>query len=133
MAQSTDNEFTEHIEELESKKAEVSARVARLDRERTEAKEMLDKIEASRKAAIFQALDSIKRKYFHRLLGGKGVKVKAPKLSSVEESTLGKITTIPKIVQRNMNEIEIQPIVKNFSYVRGLYDTLHNGIASRGV
>jgi len=126
MAQSTDNEFTEHIEELESKKAEVSARVARLDRERTEAKEMLDKIEASRKAAIFQALDSIKRKYFHRLLGGKGVKVKAPRLSAVEESTLGKITTIPKIAQRNLNEIEIQPTLKNYSYVRVLYDTLSN-------
>src|SRR3990172_7093977 len=126
MAQSTDNEFTEHIEELESKKAEVSARVARLDRERTEAKEMLDKIEASRKAAIFQALDSIKKKYFHRLLGGKGVKVKAPRLSAVEESTLGKITTIPKIAQRNMNEIEIQPILKNYSYVRVLYDTMAN-------
>src|SRR3990170_2165943 len=126
MAQSTDNEFKEHIEELESKKAEVSARVARLDRERTEAKEMLDKIEASRKAAIFQALDSIKKKYFHRLLGRKGVKVRAPRLSAVEESTLGKITTIPKIAQRNMNEIEIQPTLKNYSYVRVLYDTLSN-------
>ncbi|OGS48229.1 MAG: secretion system protein E [Euryarchaeota archaeon RBG_16_68_13] len=87
---------------------------------------MLEQLEQKRKAAIFEALDSVKKRYFHRLLGGKGVKVKAPKLSSVEESTLGKITTIPKIVQRNMNEIEIQPIVKNFSYVRVLYDTLAN-------
>src|SRR3990170_1122660 len=43
-----------------------------------------------------------------------------------EEAALGKVTTIPKIVQRNMNEIEIQPILKNYSYVRILYDTLAN-------
>src|SRR3990170_2773898 len=126
MAQSSDREFAEHIEELESKKAQVSARVVRLEKERAEAKEMLEKIEATRKQAIFQALDSIKKRYFQRLLGGKGVKVKTPRLSSVEESTLGKITTIPKIAQRNMNEIEIQPIQKNYSYVRVLYDTLAN-------
>src|SRR6266480_4411470 len=39
---------------------------------------------------------------------------------------LDKITTIPKIAQRNMNEIEIQPILKNFAYVRILYDTMAN-------
>src|SRR3989304_1107853 len=126
MAQSAGREYTEQIEELERKKAATAARVSALDRERDEAKKMLDEIEKSRKLAIFQALDSIKKRYFSRLLGDKGVKVKAPKVSSVEESTLGKITTIPKIVQRNMNEIEIQPIVKNFSYVRVLYDTLAN-------
>ena len=126
MAQSAGREYTEQIEELERKKAATAARVSALDRERDEAKKMLDEIEKSRKLAIFQALDSIKKRYFSRLLGDKGVKVKAPKVSSVEETTLGKITTIPKIVQRNMNEIEIQPIVKNYSYVRILYDTLAN-------
>src|SRR5205807_1766143 len=35
-------------------------------------------------------------------------------------------TTIPKIVQKNMNEIEIQPILKNYAYVRILYDTMAN-------
>src|SRR5436853_7406267 len=68
----------------------------------------------------------MKKRYFSRLLGDRGVKVKAPKVSSVVESSLGKITTIPKIVQRNMNEIEIQPILKNFAYVRILYDTMAN-------
>src|SRR5947208_1350806 len=78
------------------------------------------------KAAVFGALDSMKKRYFSRLLGERGVKVKAPKVSSVVESSLGKITTIPKIAQRNMNEIEIQPILKNFAYVRILYDTMAN-------
>src|SRR5213596_1378074 len=125
MAQSTGKEI-QQIEELNRRKAAQSSRVADLDRERSEAKQELDSIETNRKAAVFGALDSMKKRYFSRLLGDRGVKVKAPKVSSVVESSLGKITTIPKIVQRNMNEIEIQPILKNFSYVRILYDTMAN-------
>src|SRR5437016_7593330 len=109
MAQSTGKEI-QQIEELNRKKAAQTSRVADLDRERNEAKQELDSIETNRKAAVFGALDSMKKRYFSRLLGERGVKVKAPKVSSVVESSLGKITTIPKIAQRNMNEIEIQPI-----------------------
>src|SRR2546428_10393471 len=47
-------------------------------------------------------------------------------MSGDEKTSLGKITTIRKIVRPNMNEIEIQPILKNFSYVRILYDTMAN-------
>src|SRR3989454_946532 len=90
-------------------------------RDRDEAKRMVDGMDEKKKSSTFAALDSIKKRYFNRLLGDKGIKVKSPKVSSVEETSLGKITTIPKIVQRNMNEIEIQPILKNFSYVRILY------------
>src|SRR5207249_8334385 len=59
-------------------------------------------------------------------LGNRGVKVLAPRVSGVEDATLGKVTTIPKIVQKNLNEIELQPILKNYSYVRVLYDTMAN-------
>ncbi len=123
---SQSSEYTETLEDLDEKKAQVAARVTRLDQEKAEAQKMLEQIEEKRKNTLFAALDSIKKRYFGRLLGDKGIKVKAPRVSGVEESTLGKITTIPKIVQRNMNEIEIQPILKNYSYVRILYDTLAN-------
>src|SRR3972149_4680671 len=126
MAQSAEKNYAEELEELQRKQQAMTQRDVQLDKERAEAKQMLEQLEQKRKAAIFEALDSVKKRYFHRLLGGKGVKVKAPKLSSVEESTLGKITTIPKIGRRNMNELEIQPIAKNYSYVRILYDTLAN-------
>src|SRR6266480_1492397 len=109
MAQSTGKEI-QQIEELNRKKAAQTSRVADLDRERNEAKQELDSIETNRKAAVFGALDSMKKRYFSRLLGDRGVKVKAPKVSSVVESSLGKITTIPK----------------NFAYVRILYDTMAN-------
>src|SRR3990170_4405982 len=72
------------------------------------------------------ARDSIKKRYFHRLLGGRGVKVLAPKVSGVEEATLGMVTTIPKLVDQNLQEIEIAPIVQNYSYVRVLYNTMVN-------
>src|SRR3989304_798061 len=126
MSQSAQSEYAKELEDLDAKKAQTRARVARLEQEKEQAQKMLAEIEEKRRMTLFQALDSIKKRYFSRLLGDKGVKVKAPRVSSVEETTLGKITTIPKIVQRNMNEIEIQPIVKNYSYVRILYDTLAN-------
>ena len=126
MSQSSQSEYTETLEDLEAKKAQVAERVKRLDQEKAEAQKMLAEIEETRKRTLFAALDSIKKRYFARLLGDKGIKVKAPRVSGVEEATLGKITTIPKIVQKNMNEIEIQPILKNYSYVRILYDTLAN-------
>src|SRR5881396_4283825 len=125
MAQSASKEY-EAIEKLSRKKAATESRVADLDRERVEAKQMLDDLEKNRKAAVFGALDSMKKRYFSRLLGDRGVKVKAPKVSGTVETTLGKITTIPKIVQKNMNEIEIQPILKNYAYVRILYNTMAN-------
>src|SRR2546430_3042904 len=87
MAQSTGKEI-QQIEELNRKKAAQTSRVADLDRERNEAKQELDSIETNRKAAVFGALDSMKKRYFSRLLGERGVKVKAPKVSSVVESSL---------------------------------------------
>src|SRR5256712_5324700 len=126
MAQSVGKDYTGEIEKLSRKKAATASRVADLDRERGEAKQMLDNLEANRKAAVFGALDSIQTRSFGRLLGDRVIKVKATKVSGVVETTLGKITTIPKIVQKNMNEIEIQPILKNYAYVRILYNTMAN-------
>src|SRR3989337_1355632 len=75
-----------------------------------------------------QRMDQLqaRKKYLSRLLGARGVKVMTPKVSAVDDSTLGKITTIPKIASKWMNEIEILPILKNYSYMRILYDTLSN-------
>src|SRR5881396_2303040 len=110
MSQSAEKVDTQAIEKLSRRKAATASRVADLDRERGEAKQMLDDLEKNRKAAVFGALDSIKKRYFGRLLGDRGIKVKAPKVSGVVETTLGKITTIPK----------------NYAYVRILYDTMAN-------
>ena len=126
MAQASQRDTAKEIEELDRKEEQAAAKLAVLKRETTEAEEMLEKIEKKKRGAIFAALDSFKKRYFKRMLGEKGVKILAPKLSAVEEETLGKITTIPKIVNPNMREIEIQPILKNYSYVRILYDTMAN-------
>src|SRR5256712_4028854 len=108
MAQSTERKYAGTPEDQDRRAS---------SRERDEAKRMVDDMDAKKKSSTFAALDSIKKRYFNRLLGDKGIKVKSPKVSSVEETSLGKITTFPKIVQRNMNEITIQPILKNLLYV----------------
>src|SRR5437667_225445 len=101
-----------------------STQIASPDQNQTDAQRTSAGMDRKKKSRA--ALDSVKNRYLNKLLGDRGIKVKAPKVSSVEETSLGKITTIPKIVQRNMNEIEIQPILKNFAYVRILYDTMAN-------
>ena len=51
--------------------------------DREEAKRMLDGMDEKKKGSTSAALDSIKKRYFSRLLGDKGIKVKSPKVSSV--------------------------------------------------
>src|SRR2546428_6881499 len=123
---SAGKETAQELQALSNKERKLKARTRALDSDREEAARMLAQVEDQKRAKIHSALDSIKKRYFQRLLGNRGVKVLAPRVSGVEEATLGKVTTIPKIVQRNLNEIEIQPILKNYSYVRVLYDTMAN-------
>src|SRR3989442_6654461 len=117
MAQSTERKYAGTPEDQDRRAS---------SRERDEAKRMVDDMDAKKKSSTFAALDSIKKRYFNRLLGYRSIKVKAQKLSSVEETSLGKITTIQKIVRPNMTEIELHAILKIFSYVRILYDTMAN-------
>src|SRR2546428_8910500 len=123
---SAGKDVSQELQELSDKERRLRARTRALETERAEAQRMLSEVEEAKKYKVNAALDSIKKRYFQRLLGNRGVKVLAPRVSGVEEATLGKVTTIPKIVQRNLNEIEIQPILKNYSYVRVLYDTMAN-------
>jgi flagellar protein FlaI len=122
----TEKDYRTEIEALSRKEQEVTAQLAAAEKARAEATQMLEKIEEKKRNAIFAALDSIKKRYFLRLLGGKGVKVLAPRASGVEESTLGMVTTIPKLIDPNLQEIEIAPVVQNYSYVRVLYNTMLN-------
>src|SRR5881397_3623482 len=123
---SAGKDVSQELQELSDKERRLRARTRALETERTEAQRMLSEVEEAKKYTVNAALDSIKKRYFQRLLGNRGVKVLAPRVSGIEETTLGKVTTIPKIVQRNLNEIELQPILKNYSYVRVLYDTMAN-------
>src|SRR6266511_5175321 len=100
----------EEVQELADKERRLRARTTALESERAEAARMLAEVSAAKRSKTNAALDSIKKRYFQRLLGNRGVKVLAPRVSGVEESTLGKVTTITKIFQRNLNEIAVQPI-----------------------
>src|SRR3989304_1134457 len=112
------------LQTLEEKEQQTKAKLARLDQERAAAQATLEHLEERKQSTLKVLLGRLRKRYLSRLLGAKAIKVKAAKTSGVDQSTLGKITTIPKIASRFLNEIEIQPILKNYSYVRILYDTL---------
>src|SRR5207245_9051556 len=78
--------------------------------DRDEAKRMLDGMDEKKKSSTAATLDSIKKRYFTRLLGDKGIKVKSPKVSIVEDTILDKITTIHNIVQKNRTTISVHDI-----------------------
>jgi len=126
MAQATPKDYSTQLEDLSRKQEQAARQLADAEKARAQAAEMLQDIEEKKRNALFAALDSIKKRYMHRLLGGKGVKVLAPRVSGVQEATLGMVTTIPKIVDPNLSEIEIQPILQNYSYVRVMYNTMVN-------
>ncbi|MCK4456666.1 MAG: type II/IV secretion system ATPase subunit [Thermoplasmata archaeon] len=86
----------------------------------------LEVLEERRKRGVFSALDAVKRGYFSKLLGKKGIKVLSPMVSAVEEKTMGRVTTIPKISKKDLTEIEILPMIEGYSYVRINYDTRAN-------
>jgi flagellar protein FlaI len=103
---------------------QLEMEMKRLDQRESQLQHELEKVKEKKASTLRIKLGRLRKRYLTRLLGAKAVKVMAPKTRKVDEATLGKITTIPKIASRWMNEIEIQPILKNYSYVRILYDTL---------
>ncbi|MFO7619170.1 MAG: type II/IV secretion system ATPase subunit [Thermoplasmata archaeon] len=73
------------------------------------------------------AMNNLKKSYMMKLKGKKAMKVVAPKGSQSEEkSILEGVTTIPKIVEKHIQEIEIAPIIEGYSYVRIKYDNIGN-------
>ncbi len=69
---------------------------------------------------------TLKAKYMKRLAGSRAVKVKAPKGAKDQEKFIGEVTTIPKIVEKHLQEIEIIPVIEGYSYVRIIYDNISN-------
>lgn len=72
------------------------------------------------------AFQKAKRRAYQRMLGEKVLKVKAPKGGGRQEVIAGAITPIPPVTNPNMREVELLPVVDNYSYVRILYDELAN-------
>lgn len=116
----------EELEELKRREEETAAKLRQLEREKTATEGELEVLEERRKRSVFSALDAVKRGYFSKLLGKKGIKVLSPMVSAVEEKTMGRVTTIPKISKKDLTEIEILPMIEGYSYVRINYDTRAN-------
>ena len=126
MSEAIGKDVKEELEELQRRESETAAKLRRLEREKVATEEELEVIEERRKRRVFSALDALKKGYFTKLLGKKGIKILSPGIASFEEKTLGRVTTIPKISEKDLSEIEIQPMIEGYSYVRINYDTRAN-------
>ncbi|MFQ6127843.1 MAG: type II/IV secretion system ATPase subunit [Thermoplasmata archaeon] len=126
MSEIVDKGVREELEELKKREEETAERLQQLEEERVATAEELEYIERKRRGKLFAALDVIKKGYFSKLLGKRGIKVLSPRVGGIEEQTLGRVTTIPKISERDLSEIEILPMIEGYSYVRINYDTRAN-------
>ncbi|HAR95151.1 MAG TPA: secretion system protein E, partial [Deltaproteobacteria bacterium] len=73
------------------------------------------------------ALNNMKKSYMKKLAGKRSVKIVARMGSqSLDKKIVEGVTTIPKIVEKHIREIEIQPILEGYSYVRIKYDNISN-------
>jgi len=72
-------------------------------------------------------LDNLKKSYMGKLKGKKQIKIVAPKgMKAGQKKLLEGVTNIPKIVEKHIQEIEIEPIIDGYSYVRIKYDNIGN-------
>jgi flagellar protein FlaI len=73
------------------------------------------------------ALDNFKKAYMLKLKGKKSLKIAAPKGSQESsKKMLEGVTNIPKIIEKNIREIEVTPIIEGYSYVRIKFDNISN-------
>ena len=68
----------------------------------------------------------IRSSYYGLLRRIKARPVKITISTSEAQTDLSQITQIPKITESNVDEVEIEPIKKNYSYVRIRYDNIAN-------
>ena len=92
------------------------------EKARPEAEERFDP--AAGEGAFKIAIQTVRAKLASKMMGeGKGYKILNAK---VGDSFQGEVTTIPKITDKHVSEIEIQPAIKGFSYIRIKYDNISN-------
>ncbi|MBU4031364.1 MAG: secretion system protein E, partial [Candidatus Thermoplasmatota archaeon] len=73
------------------------------------------------------AFDNLKKAYMMKLKGKRAIKIVALKGSqNTEKQILDGVTAIPKIVEKHIQEIEINPVIDGYSYVRIKYDNIGN-------
>lgn len=89
--------------------------------------QVLDEEAMSEKKKGPNALDNLKKAYMQKLAGKKSVKIAAPLgAQDAAKKLVEGVTNIPKIVEKHIREIEIEPIIDGYSYVRIKYDNIAN-------
>ena len=118
--------MSEHQKELEAIDDEKNAakdKLAGLRDEEAQTEAELESLEERKQASTFSAFNDLKKKYMTKLSGKKAIKVKVSK-GAKERSQIKDVTTIPKIREKHLQEIEIIPVIEGYSYVRIVYDNI---------
>ncbi len=130
MADATADErsMSDHQKELQAiddEKKAAEEKLEELKEEEAATEAELESLEEKKKKSTFTAFDDLKKKYMNMLSGKKAMKIKVPK-GAKEASQIKDVTTIPKIREKHIQEIEIIPVIEGFSYVRITYDNISN-------
>lgn len=119
-------DYGKELEAIDKDKKQAEERLQELKEAEAETESEIEELDEQRKETSFKAFNNIKKKYMKMLSGNKAIKIKAPKGAKEKEKHVSSITTIPKIMEKHIQEIEITPIIDGYSYVRINYDNISN-------
>ncbi len=120
-------EDTRVAEVAEEETGQSSSDEESLESQADQEQDQEDFPEMERKKGGPGAFSKLKASYMKALSGKRAVKIIPPKGSHSEEKLqISGVTTIPKIVEKHIQEIEINPALDGYSYVRIKYDNIAN-------
>ncbi len=125
-ATADDKSMSEHQKELQAiadEKQAAEDKLKELKQEEATTEAELESLEEKKQASTFTAFDDLKKNYMSKLTGKKAMKIKVSK-GAKEASKIKDVTTIPKIREKHIQEIEIIPVIEGFSYVRITFDNI---------
>ncbi len=117
------SEHQKELEALDDEKKAAEEKLVELRDEEAQTEAELESLEERKQASTFSAFNDLKKKYMTKLSGKKAIKVKVSK-GARERSQIKDVTTIPKIREKHLQEIEIIPVIEGYSYVRIIYDNI---------
>jgi flagellar protein FlaI len=113
-------DIDEQMVAIEERKAEIEEEKTRLDKEEEELEEMEEELSKMRK--FFKRVRLGYRTFFIRRAPPRRIMTTKAEFAGLKGEEAKKITPVPKIVEKHVDEIEIDSVEDPYSYVRIKYD-----------
>ncbi|MEE9150856.1 MAG: type II/IV secretion system ATPase subunit, partial [Thermoplasmata archaeon] len=114
-------DIDEQIESIEERKAEIEAEKARLEEEEKELEDIEEELSKMRR--FFKRVKLGYRTFFiRRFSAPRKIMTTKAEFEGLKGEDAKKITPVPKIVDKHVDEIELDPVEEPYSYVRIKYD-----------